>query len=60
MIQYLAKFPFFKRLIPSIGARILRLFKKNRGFYKIGDINFYLDFLDPIDREIIIYKKYFI
>ena len=58
MIQYLAKFPFFKRLIPSIGARILRLFKKNRGFYKIGDINFYLDFLDPIDREIIIYKKY--
>jgi len=58
MLQYLVKIPFFKRLIPSIGARVLRLFKKNRGFYKIRDINFYFDFLDPIDREIIIYKKY--
>lgn len=58
MIQYLAKLPIFKRLIPSIGMRVLRLFKKNRGFFKIGEINFYLDFLDPIDRQIIIDKKY--
>ena len=58
MIQYLAKLPIFKRLIPSIGIRVLRLFKKNRGFFKIGEINFYLDFLDPIDRQIIIDKKY--
>ena len=58
MIQYLAKLPILKRLIPSLGMRILRFLKKNRGFYKIGEINFYLDFLDPIDRQIIIYKNY--
>ena len=58
MIQYFAKLPILKRLIPSIGMRALRLFKKNRGYFKIGKINFYLDFLDPIDRQIIIHKRY--
>ena len=50
MIQLFVKFPFFKRMIPSIGIRILRFFKKNRGYFKIVGINFYLDFLYPIDR----------
>ena len=58
MIETLAKFPILKRLIPSIGIRILRFLKKNRGYFKIGNINFYLDFMDPIDRQIIINKKY--
>ena len=58
MIQLFVKFPFFKRLIPSIGIRVLRFFKKNRGYFKIAGINFYLDFLDPIDRQIILNKKY--
>ena len=58
MIQFLVKLPFFKRIIPSIGIRVLRFFKKNRGYFKIGGINFYLDFLDPIDRQIILNKKY--
>ena len=58
MIQFFAKLPILKRLIPSIGTRVLKLFKKNRGYFKIGEINFYLDFLDPIDRQIIIHKKY--
>jgi FkbM family methyltransferase len=58
MIQLFVKFPFFKRMIPSIGTRILRFLKKNRGYFKIGGINFYLDFLDPIDRQIILNKKY--
>ena len=58
MIQFFAKLPIFKRLIPSIGIRVLRFFKKNRGYFKIGDINFYLDFLDPIDRQIILNKNY--
>lgn len=58
MIQYLVKIPILKRLIPSFGIRILRYFKKNRGFFKIAEINFYLDFLDPIDRQIIINKNY--
>ena len=58
MIRFLVKLPIFKRLIPSIGIRVLRFFKKNRGYFKIGEINFYLDFLDPIDRQIILHKNY--
>tara|TARA_B100001121_G_C18568350_1_gene563788 strand:+ start:14 stop:790 length:777 start_codon:yes stop_codon:yes gene_type:complete len=58
MIQFLIKLPIFKRLIPSIGIRILRFFKKNRGYFKIAGIDFYLDFLDPIDRQIILNQKY--
>tara|TARA_Y100000389_G_scaffold156928_1_gene157917 strand:- start:537 stop:1307 length:771 start_codon:yes stop_codon:yes gene_type:complete len=58
MIQFFAKLPILRRLIPSIGTKVLKLFKKNRGYFKIGEINFYLDFLDPIDRQIIIHKKY--
>ena len=58
MIEFFAKLPILRRLIPSIGTKVLKLFKKNRGYFKIGEINFYLDFLDPIDRQIIIHKKY--
>ena len=58
MKEFFVKLPILKRLIPSIGVRILRLLKKNRSYFKIGNINFYLDFMDPIDRQIIINKKY--
>mgnify|MGYP007000116169 len=50
--------PLFKRLIPSVSIRILKLFNKNRGFYNINNTLFYLDFLDPVDREIILNKEY--
>lgn len=58
MLSFLVRLPILKRLIPSIGCRILKLLKKNVGFYKIGKVDFFLDFLDPIDRQIIIHKKY--
>jgi hypothetical protein len=58
MIEHLVKLPFFKRLIPSLGMRILRILKKNKGYYKIDNLDLYLDFLDPVDRQIIINKKY--
>ena len=58
MINFLIKFPILKRLIPSLGMRILRILNKNRGYFQIEGINFFLDFLDPIDRQIIIYKIY--
>lgn len=58
MIKLLIKFPLLKRLIPSIGIKILRIFKKNRGYFRIGKISFFLDFLDPIDRHIILHKLY--
>ena len=58
MIKYLIKLPFLKRLIPSISRRYYKFTKTNRKYYKIGNINYYLDFLDPMDRLIILNKNY--
>ena len=58
MIKLFAKFKIFKRLISSIGIRVLKIIKSNRGFFNVGGVNYYLDFLDPIDRDIILNKNY--
>ena len=58
MIKFIVKIPVFKRLIPSLGIRISKLFNKNKGYYNIKNIVFYLDFLDPVDRQIILNKEY--
>lgn len=58
MISKLLKIPILKRLIPSLGIKILKLLKKNRGFFKVENTFMFLDFLDPIDREIILYQKF--
>ena len=58
MIKFFLKIPLLKRLIPSLGIRISKLFNKNRGYYNIKSIIFYLDFLDPVDRQIILNKEY--
>ena len=58
MIKYLIRIPILKRLIPSIGIRLLKVIKKNRGFFNIDGFKMYLDFLDPIDRAIILNKTY--
>ena len=47
-------FYFRKKIISSLRIRILTFFNKNRGYFKIKGIKMFLDFLDPIDREIII------
>ena len=38
--------------------KILKIFKKNRGYFKIKDILMFLDFLDPIDKIIILNQEY--
>ena len=58
MRGFFLKIPILKRLIPSVGIKVLKLFNKNKGFYNIDNILFYLDFLDPIDRKIILYNEY--
>ena len=58
LLSFLIKLPFFNRLIPSIGIRFLKLLKKNRGYFEIEDTKMFLDFLDPIDRHLILYQKY--
>ena len=58
MISTLLKIPILKRLIPSLAIKILKFIKKNRGYFRIENTLMYLDFLDPIDREIILYQKF--
>ena len=58
MLSKIAKLPILKRLIPSLAIRILKLIGKNRGYYSIRGIKMYLDFLDPIDREIILFNEF--
>ena len=58
MLNILSKISILNKLISSLGIRLLKLLNKNRGYYKINGINMFLDFLDPIDREIIITKEY--
>ena len=58
MISKLIKLPFLKRLIPSISLRLLKVLNKNRGYFKINDFEMFLDFLDPIDREIILSQEF--
>ena len=58
MIKYSIKLPILRRIIPSIGIRLLKILKKNRGFFNIDGFKMYLDFLDPIDRAIILNKTY--
>ena len=58
MIHLLLKLPILKRLIPSLAIRVLKLLKKNRGYFKIKNLKIFLDFLDPIDREIILFQEF--
>ena len=58
MISKLIKIPFLKRIIPSLLIKILKVLKKNRGYFKIEDTLMFLDFLDPIDRKIILNQEY--
>lgn len=58
MLAKISKLPILKRIIPSVGIRLLRLIKKNRQYFNIKNIQMFLDFLDPIDREIILTKKF--
>ena len=58
MLAKLVKFPLLKRLIPSLSIRFLKLLKKNRGYFNINKTKMFLDFLDPIDREIILHQEF--
>ena len=58
MFSSLIKIPLLKRIIPSLGLKILKILKKNRGYFKIKDTKMFLDFLDPIDRQIILKQEY--
>lgn len=48
----------FKKLFTGIKIRIYKIFNKNRGYFNVAGKKMFLDFLDPIDRELILYQKY--
>ena len=58
MIKKILKVSFLRKLIISISIRLLKLLKKNRGYFDINGFMMYLDFLDPIDRSIILDGSY--
>ena len=58
MINYLINLPILKRLIPSISIKILKYLAKNRGYFRVQNLEMFLDFLDPIDREIILKQNF--
>ena len=57
-IKNLIKYPILKRAIPSILIKIYKIFNLKPKLYKINNINFFLNFLDPIDRKIILTQNY--
>ena len=46
------------KIITSLKIRILKLLKKNKDYFSINKIKMFLDYLDPIDRELIEYQKF--
>lgn len=58
MLEYLIKYPIFKKIITSVGVRVLKFLKINRCFFNIDGFEMFLDFLDPVDRHIILNKTY--
>ncbi|WP_440613507.1 FkbM family methyltransferase [Candidatus Pelagibacter sp. HIMB1748] len=58
ILRQLLKLPILKRVIPSLLIRLLKIIKKNRGYFQIKDTRMFLDFLDPIDRQIILFKEF--
>ena len=58
MLSTLIKIPLLKRTLPSLALKILKILKKNRGYFKIRNTRMFLDFLDPIDKKIILDQEY--
>jgi FkbM family methyltransferase len=56
--KLLLKIPIIKRLYPSVLRRLLKLLKLNRRLWKIKNFKMCLDFLDSVDREIILKNEY--
>ena len=57
-MRFIFNLPIIKRVIPSILRRILKFTQQNEKFWKIKDINFFLNFSDPLDRKIILLHEY--
>jgi FkbM family methyltransferase len=57
-MRFIFNLPIIKRVVPSILRRVLKFTQLNEKFWKIKDINFFLNFSDPLDRKIILLNEY--
>jgi len=58
MIKILFKFSIIKKITSSIIRRYFIYFRKNGSYFKVQGIKMFLNFLDPVDKEIILMKEY--
>ena len=58
ILKFIINLSALNRTIALISLKILKLLKKNRGYFNVQNNVMFLDFLDPIDRQIIIKQKY--
>ena len=58
MLKYLTKHLVLKKLIISVGVRIFKFLKIKSRFFNINGFQMFLNFLDPVDRLIILHKTY--
>lgn len=58
LITKLIKIKLFKKIFISLSIRLSKIMNINRGFFNVNCFSMYLDYLDPIDRQIILFQKY--
>ena len=58
MLRNFLKLPILKRLIPSVLRRLFKILKLNKKYWKINNLDIFLNFEDTLDRKIILFQKY--
>jgi|TARA_B110000503_G_C7055873_1_gene374414 FkbM family methyltransferase len=58
LLNYLTKIKIFKRIIPSIVKRILKLFRKNIFIYEFDNLKLNINLNEPMDQLIFFHNEY--
>ena len=58
LLNYLTKIKIFKRVIPSIVKRILKLLGKNIFIYKFDNLKLIINLNEPMDQLIFFHNNY--
>ena len=58
VLNYLTNIKIFKRVIPSIAKRILKLFGKNIFIYEFNNLKLIINLNEPMDQLIFFYNEY--
>ena len=58
VLNYLTNIKIFKRVIPSIAKRILKLFGKNIFIYEFNNLKLIINLNEPMDQLIFFHNQY--